>query len=175
MEMLFRTGLQSGVGKSQKHESADKHVSGEAGYVDDRLEFPNQLHLVPLLSPHAHASILHIDTEPCYTVPGVVRVMTSADVPGNLDIAPLTHGDPLMAQGCVEYVGQIVLVVAATSAQAARAAVALAKVEYQPLEAILTVKQALAQAHYVEEPHQHKRGDAEMALACAPHRLQCDL
>ena len=111
METQFRAGLQSGVGKSQKHESADKHVSGEAVYVDDRLEFPGQLHLVPLLSPHAHADILHIDTEPCYTVPGVVRVMTAEDVPGNPDIAPLTVGDPLMAQGTVQYVGQIVLVV----------------------------------------------------------------
>ena len=123
METQFRAGLQSGVGKSQKHESADKHVSGEAVYVDDRLEFPGQLHLVPLLSPHAHADILHIDTEPCYTVPGVVRVMTAEDVPGNPDIAPLTVGDPLMAQGTVQYVGQIVLVVAATSMEAARAAV----------------------------------------------------
>ena len=102
MEALFRAGLQSGVGKSQRHESADKHVSGEAVYVDDRLEFPNQLHLVPLLSPHAHADIVHINTEPCYAVPGVVRVMTAEDVPGNLDIAPLTHGDPLMALGRVE-------------------------------------------------------------------------
>ena len=175
MEARFRAGLQSGVGKSQKHESADKHVSGEAVYVDDRLEFPNQLHLVPLLSPHAHADIVSIDTEPCYGVPGVVRVMTAGDVPGNPDIAPLTHGDPLMAQGTVQYVGQIVLVVAATSMEAARAAVALAKVEYQPRDAVLTVKQALALEHYVEEPHQHKRGDAEMALACAPHRLQGEL
>jgi len=175
METLFRSGLQSGVGKSQKHESADKHVSGEAVYVDDRLEFPHQLHLVPLLSPHAHADILHIDTEPCYAVPGVVRVMTAEDVPGDPDIAPLTFGDPLMAQGIVHYVGQIVLVVAATSMEAARAAVARAKVEYQPRDAVLTVKQALALEHYVEEPHQHKRGDAEMALACAPHRLQGEL
>src|SRR5471032_2062130 len=175
MEALFRAGLQSGVGKSQRHESADKHVSGEAVYVDDRLGFPNQLHLVPLLSPHAHADIVHIDTEPCYAVPGVVRVMTAEDVPGNLDIAPLTHGDPLMALGRVEYVGQIVLVVAATSMEAARAAVALAKVEYQVRDAVLTIKQALSLEHYVEEPHQHKRGDAQMALASAKHRLQGEL
>ena len=175
MEALFRAGLQSGVGKSQRHESADKHVSGEAVYVDDRLEFPNQLHLVPLLSPHAHADIVHINTEPCYAVPGVVRVMTAEDVPGNLDIAPLTHGDPLMALGRVEYVGQIVLVVAATSMEAARAAVALAKVEYQVRDAVLTIKQALSLEHYVEEPHQHKRGDAQMALASAKHRLQGEL
>jgi hypothetical protein len=46
----FRQSLTSGVGRSRKHESADKHVSGEAQYIDDRLEFPNQLHLAARLS-----------------------------------------------------------------------------------------------------------------------------
>ena len=85
---LFRAGLNSGVGKSMKHESADKHVSGEAVYIDDRLEFPNQLHLVPRLSEVAHAEIVRIDIEPCFAIPGVVRVITADDVPGELGIAP---------------------------------------------------------------------------------------
>ncbi|WP_459177329.1 xanthine dehydrogenase molybdopterin binding subunit [Ewingella americana] len=175
MEALFRAGLNSGVGKSVKHESAAKHVSGEAVYLDDRLEFPNQLHLVPLLSPHAHAKILHIDFEECYNVTGVVRVITAADIPGNPDIAPLTTGDPLLADGKVEYVGQVILVVAATSQEAARQAIGKVKIDYQPLDAVLTVKQALALEHYVEAPHQHQRGDSAAALARAPHRLQGEL
>ncbi|NVJ11029.1 hypothetical protein HUW63_38305, partial [Myxococcus sp. AM001] len=47
---LFRADITTGVGKSVKHESADKHVSGEAVYVDDRLEFPNQLHVYARMS-----------------------------------------------------------------------------------------------------------------------------
>lgn len=153
MEALFRAGLTSGVGKSVKHESAAKHVSGEAVYLDDRLEFPNQLHLVPLLSPHAHARIVHMDTEECYNVTGVVRVITAADIPGDPDIAPLTTGDPLLADGIVEYVGQVILVVAATSQEAARDAIGRVKINYQQLEAVLTVRQALAFEHYVDAPH----------------------
>src|SRR5476649_1579121 len=175
MEALFRAGLNSGVGKSVKHESAAKHVSGEAVYLDDRLEFPNQLHLVPLLSPHAHAKILHIDFEKCYNVTGVVRVITAADIPGNPDIAPLTTGDPLLADGIVEYVGQVILVVAATSQEAAREAIGKVKIDYRPLDAVLSVKQALALEHYVDAPHQHQRGDSATALASAPHRVQGEL
>ncbi|EIC84215.1 xanthine dehydrogenase molybdopterin binding subunit [Serratia sp. M24T3] len=172
---LFRAGLASGTGKSMKHESADKHVSGEAVYIDDRLEFPNQLHLVPRLSDVAHAEILRIDIEPCYAIPGVVKVITAADVPGELDIAPLTEGDPLLAKDRIEYYGQILLAVAATSQEAARQAAAAAIIEYRELEAVLSVKQALAEQHWVEEPHVHKRGDSATALLNADHRLQGEL
>jgi len=172
---LFRAGLNSGVGKSMKHESADKHVSGEAVYIDDRLEFPNQLHLVPRLSEVAHAEIVRIDIEPCFAIPGVVRVITADDVPGELDIAPLTQGDPLLAKDCIEYYGQVLLVVAADSEAAARAAASAAIIEYRELPAVLSVKQALEQEFWVEAPHVHQRGDAASALASAPHRLQGEL
>ncbi|MGA8120023.1 xanthine dehydrogenase molybdopterin binding subunit [Rouxiella badensis] len=175
MAALFRAGLSSGTGKSMKHESADKHVSGEAIYIDDRQEFPNQLHLAPRLSDVAHAEILRIDIEPCFDVPGVVRVLTADDVPGSLDIAPLTHGDPLMAKDRIEYFGQVILAVAATSQEAARLAAAAAIIEYRELDAVLSVKQALAEEFWVEEPHVHQRGDSAAALAKAPHRLQGEL
>ncbi|MGA9606745.1 MAG: xanthine dehydrogenase molybdopterin binding subunit [Rouxiella badensis] len=175
MAALFRAGLSSGTGKSMKHESADKHVSGEAIYIDDRQEFPNQLHLAPRLSDVAHAEILRIDIEPCFAVPGVVRVLTADDVPGSLDIAPLTHGDPLMAKDRIEYFGQVILAVAATSQEAARLAAAAAIIEYRELDAVLSVKQALAEEFWVEEPHVHQRGDSAAALAKAPHRLQGEL
>lgn len=171
----FRAGLTSGVGKSMRHESADKHVSGEALYIDDRLEFPNQLHLVPRLSDIAHADQLQIDITPCYAIPGVVKVITAADVPGDGDIAPLTTGDPLLAQDTIEYYGQVLLVVAATTPEAAYLAAAAAVISYRPLAAVLSVKQALAEQYWVEEPHQHKRGDSAAALAQAPYRLQGEL
>lgn len=89
--------IRSGVGRSNKHESADKHVSGEAIYIDDKAEQPGLLHLCPRLSDHAHARITHVDVQPCYDVPGVVRVLTWQDVPGVNDVGPLQPGDPLLA------------------------------------------------------------------------------
>ncbi|QCR36125.1 xanthine dehydrogenase molybdopterin binding subunit [Nissabacter sp. SGAir0207] len=175
MEARFRADLNRGVGRSHKHESAEKHVTGEAVYIDDRPEFPHQLHLAPRLSEMAHAEIVRIDVTPCYAFPGVVRVFTAEDVPGDNDIAPLTHGDPLYAEGKVEYLGQVVLVVAAEDPQVARQAAAAAVVEYRALPAIFDVRQALAQGHLVEESHQHRRGDSAAALAAAPRRLSGEL
>ncbi|MWV14124.1 xanthine dehydrogenase molybdopterin binding subunit [Pseudomonas sp. R-28-1W-6] len=169
---LFRQGLATGVGKPLKHESADKHVSGEAIYIDDRLEFPNQLHVYALRSERAHARITRLDTAPCQSMPGVALVITHEDVPGQLDIGPLLPGDPLLADGLVQFVGQPILAVAADSLDNARRAAQAAIVEYQDLEPLLDVVQAMRDRQYVVDSHQQRRGDAPAALASAPHRLQ---
>lgn len=171
----FRQPANGGIGQHHPHESAHKHTSGEAVYVDDRPEFPHQLHLAPRLSEHAHARILHIDTAPCYQFAGVERVIQWQDVPGQLDIGPVVAGDPLLAKEYVDYLGQVVLVVAARDPATARRAAAAAIIDYQPLDAVLDVEQALAGQHYVDQPHSHRRGDAESGLARAEFRLQGQL
>ena len=169
---LFRAGMTSGVGRSIKHESADKHVSGEAIYVDDRLEFPNQLHVYARQSDRAHARILRIDTGPCYAFPGVAIAITKDDVPGQLDIGPVFAGDPLLADGKVEYVGQVVLAVAADSLETARKAAMAAIIEYEDLEPVLDVVEALRKQHFVLASHTLRIGDSARELAEAKHRLQ---
>ena len=169
---LVRQDLQTGVGRKIPHESAAKHVSGEAVYIDDRLEFPNQLHLYARLSDRPHARILSIDTAPCYQIPGVRIAITSQDVPGQLDIGAVAPGDPLLADGKVDYVGQPVIAVAANSLETARRAAMAAIIEYEDLEAVLSVEDALNKKHFVLDSHQHKRGDSARALASAPRRLQ---
>ena len=169
---LFRAGMTSGVGRSVKHESADKHVSGEAVYVDDRLEFPNQLHVYARQSDRAHARIVRIDTSPCYEIPGVAIAITKDDVPGQLDIGPVVAGDPLLADGKVEYVGQVVLAVAADSLETARKAAMAAIVEYEDLEPVLDVVDAYRKKHFVLASHTHRIGDSASKLTSAPRRLQ---
>ena len=172
LEALFRQDLKTGVGRPIKHESGDKHTTGEAIYIDDRLEFPNQLHVYARMSDRAHARIISIDTSPCYAFDGVAIAITSKDVPGELDIGPVVAGDPLLADGLVEYYGQPVIAVAADSLETARKAAMAAIIEYEDLEPILDVEEALEKEFYVLDPHQHKRGDAEAALAKAPNRIQ---
>ncbi|CAN7574834.1 xanthine dehydrogenase molybdopterin binding subunit [Pseudomonas sp. LjRoot71] len=172
---LFRADITTGVGKSVKHESADKHVSGEAIYVDDRLEFPNQLHVYARMSDRAHARIVSIDTSPCYAIPGVAIAITKDDVPGQLDIGPVVAGDPLLADGKVEYVGQVVLAVGADSLETARKAAMAAIIEYEDLEPVLDVVDALRKKHFVLDSHQHKIGNSAAELATAPRRLQGSL
>ncbi|WP_313484480.1 xanthine dehydrogenase molybdopterin binding subunit [Stutzerimonas kunmingensis] len=172
---LFTKDLVTGVGKSVKHDSAPKHVSGEAVYVDDRLEFPNQLHIYARMSDRAHARIVRIDTAPCYEVPGVAIAITAQDVPGQLDIGAVLPGDPLLADGKVEYIGQPVIAVAADSLETARKAAMAAIIEYEDLEPVLDVVEALHKKHFVLDSHTHQRGDSATALASAPRRLQGSL
>ena len=172
---LFKQDLVTGVGRSVKHDSAPKHVTGEAVYVDDRLEFPNQLHIYARMSDRAHARIVRIDTAPCYAVPGVAIAITAQDVPGQLDIGAVMPGDPLLADGKVEYVGQPVIAVAADSLETARKAAMAAIIEYEDLEPVIDVVDALRKKHFVLDSHTHKRGDSTSALASAPRRLQGSL
>ncbi|MCQ4259127.1 xanthine dehydrogenase molybdopterin binding subunit [Stutzerimonas stutzeri] len=172
---LFTQDLVTGVGRSVKHDSAPKHVTGEAVYVDDRLEFPNQLHVYARMSDRAHARILSIDTAPCYNIPGVAIAITAKDVPGQLDIGAVMPGDPLLADGIVEFIGQPVIAVAADSLETARKAAMAAIIEYEDLEPVIDVVDALRKKHFVLDSHTHKRGDSSAALATAPRRLQGSL
>ncbi|OMH39798.1 xanthine dehydrogenase molybdopterin binding subunit [Motiliproteus sp. MSK22-1] len=169
---LAKQDLKTGVGRSVKHESAAKQVSGEAVYIDDRLEFPNQLHVYARMSERAHARITKLDVSPCYEFSGVAIAITAQDVPGQLDIGAVLPGDPLLADGLVEFVGQPVLAVAADDQETARKAAMAAIVEYEDLTPVLTVEEALEKGNYVSESHTHKRGDSETALLNAKHRAQ---
>ena len=169
---LFAQDLTTGVGRSVKHDSAAKHVSGEAQYIDDRLEFPNQLHLYARMSDRAHARIISIDTAPCYAFDGVRIAITHEDVPGLKDIGPLMPGDPLLAIDTVQFVGQVVLAVAARDLETARKAAMAAVIEYEDLEPVLDVVEAFRNKHFVLDSHTHQRGDSATALASAKHRIQ---
>ncbi|MEH6576785.1 MAG: xanthine dehydrogenase molybdopterin binding subunit [Amphritea sp.] len=171
MMALVKQDLQTGVGRSVKHESAAKQVSGEAIYIDDRLEFPNQLHVYARMSDRAHARITKLDVTPCYEFPGVAIAITAKDVPGQLDIGAVLPGDPLLADGEVEFYGQPVLAVGANDLETARKAAMAAIVEYEDLEAVLSVEEALQKEHYVSEPHTHQRGDSKTALAAAKNTV----
>ncbi len=167
--------LTTGVGKSVPHDSAKKQVTGEAIYIDDRMEYPNQLHVYARLSTHAHAKITNIDLSPCYEFESVAIAITSKDVPGQLDIGAILPGDPLLADDVVHYIGQPVIAVAATDLDTARQAAMAAIIEYEALPAILDVKEALQKKHFVTESHQQKRGDSNKALQSAMHVLEGEL
>jgi len=117
-----------GVGRSKKHESADKQVAGEAIYVDDRPSLRGELHAAVGQSTMAHANIISMDLSAVKAAEGVISVITVEDVPGHTDIGPVFPGDPVLAIGKVEFIGQPLFAVAATSFDLARKAVKLAKV-----------------------------------------------
>jgi xanthine dehydrogenase large subunit len=166
-ESSIRGGLRAAV----PHDSAAKHVSGEALYVDDLPEPVGMLYAAVGLSTHAHAEIVRMDLDPVRAAPGVIAVVSAQDVPGENDVGPVFPGDPLFADGVVKYAGQALFAIAATTVEQARRAARLADVEYRELETILTIGEALARRATVVPSHEMLRGDPEQALASAPRRV----
>ncbi|MDC8770518.1 xanthine dehydrogenase molybdopterin binding subunit [Roseateles albus] len=161
------------VGVSRPHESAALHVSGEAIYTDDIAELAGTLHAALGLSPVAHGRLLSIDLDLLRAQPGVVAVLTAADIPGSNNCGPLLHDDPILAADVLSYLGQPVFAVIASSRELARRAAALAKaaIRYEALPAVLSAKAAHELGQYVLPPMHLSRGDAATALATAPQRL----
>jgi len=160
------------AGSGSYHDSAWKHVTGQARYIDDLPMPEGMLHAAVGHSDQAHARILSMDLSAVAAYPGVVAIVTAEDIPGHQDIGPVFPGDPLLAQDCVDYIGQPLFAVAATSHDAARKAARLAKVEYQPLEAVVTAEQALERQLFVRPSQTQLRGMPDQALATAPHRIR---
>ncbi|MFT7774670.1 xanthine dehydrogenase molybdopterin binding subunit [Roseateles sp.] len=162
------------VGRSTPHESAHLHVSGAAPYTDDLPEPAGTLHAALGLSPIAHGRLLGIDLEHIRRMPGVIAVLSAADIPAENNCGPLLHDDPILAAGELRYVGQPVFAVVATNREMARRAAALAKqaIQAEPLPPVLTALDAHAKGQYVLPPMHLTRGEPGEHLANAPQRLQ---
>lgn len=163
------------VHKPIKHDSAAKHVAGTARYIDDLPEPEGLLHVALHFSDRTHAKILNIDLSAALAIPGVMAAITVADVPGDADIAPVVRGEPMLADGAVEFRGQPVAAIAAVDLPTARRAARLVKVQYEDLPAILGIAEAIEKQSFLLPPLGLKRGDAATAIAKAPHRLKGEL
>ena len=125
--------LAGAIGQALPHESAALHVSGRAAYTDDLPELAGTLHAALGLSPVAHGWLRAVDVAGLRALPGVVEVLTAADIPGANDCGPIVHDDPVLvpidpapvgepaepagasgtpALGSVRYLGQPLFVVA---------------------------------------------------------------
>lgn len=159
------------VHHSINHDSGAKHVTGEAIYTDDIAEPHGLVHVQVGMSQKAHARIRAIDLGAVRSAPGVIAVLTAADIPGANDVSPIAGDDPVFAEDLVEYVGQALFAVVAESREAAIAARALARIEYEPLDAVISIEQASAADLKIAPTMTFSQGDALSALADAGRRL----
>jgi len=167
--------VQHKVGQSLVHDSAHKHVSGEAIYVDDQPLFQTHYFACVGGSEIAHGKIKAIDLGAVKNAPGVIDVITTNDIPGKVDIGPVFPGDPLLVDDVIEYLGQPLFAVAATSHTLARKAVTLARIEYEQFEPVLNLEQARDSQFYVRPGHCMQRGDIDQALGNSPNRIRSNL
>jgi xanthine dehydrogenase large subunit len=152
------------------HDSAERHVTGAALYVDDMPEPPGTLHAALVLSDMAHGRIRKIDLEPAVRADGVAAVIGARDIPGQNDIAPIVPVEPLFPEAVITHAGQPLAAIAAATEDQARAAARLVRIDVEPLPPILDVAEALRQRSFLAAPMTCQRGDVDRALAEAPHR-----
>nr|XP_056717292.1 aldehyde oxidase 3-like [Euleptes europaea] len=148
------------VGRPIKHESGIKHATGEAVYTDDIGPIDGQLYMAVVTSTRAHAKILSIDISEALAAPGVVTVVSAADIPGK-------NGDEhekVFADDEVIYIGHIICGVLAETYELAKEATKKVKIEYEDLELILSIQDAIRHNSYLTEEKKIEQGDIENAF-----------
>jgi xanthine dehydrogenase molybdenum-binding subunit len=126
--------LPGGVGSRGVKYEAEALALGDRGYIDD-LRLPGMLHAALRLSDHARADVVRIETSRAAAEPGVERVLTAADVPGELRVGIIHTDWPVMIPegGRTSYLGDVLAVVVASDRETARRAAQLVDVEYRVL------------------------------------------
>jgi xanthine dehydrogenase large subunit len=162
------------AGTPEPHESARGHVTGEALYTDDLcLRFPRLLHAWPVCAPHAHALVKAFDSTAALSQAGVIAVLTDSDVPGEGDSGTNRHDEPLFPSE-VMFHQQPVAWVLAETLEAARLGAGRVQVEYEPLDPVLTIEQAIACASFLSGPVRMSRGDSAV-IETSPLRFSGEL
>jgi CO/xanthine dehydrogenase Mo-binding subunit len=164
---------------TQRIDARDK-VTGRAIYADD-IRIPRMLIARPLHAVHPHARIVSIDTSAAAAVPGVVAVLTAADLPGAHRTGGILQDHYVLAGDRTRYQGDVVSLVAAESADAARAGIAAIRVEHEPLEPLTDPEAALRpdaprvhpeRADNLIAAYRVRRGDPAAAFPSCAHVIE---
>ena len=132
------------VGKRLPRVDAVPRVTGRAIFADD-IVLPRTLHCRILRSPHPHARVISVDASAARRMPGVKAVITGQDLPVKFGILPVTQDERALEHEKVRYVGDPIAAVAATDEETAAAACDAIAVEYEVLEPVMSIEEALAE------------------------------
>jgi xanthine dehydrogenase large subunit len=151
------------------HLDPQRHVRGESQYLDDVPVQQGTLYAAVYESPLAHGVLKKLSLSAAQKAPGVVRILTAADVPGRNQIGGIVPDEPLLAEGHVHFRGQpVALVLARTEAQA-HAALKLIVADIAPLPIITDPRQAAAQGELIVPPRTFRIGDSGATFAECAH------
>ncbi len=175
-----KNGSRHGIGGSSPRYRGHDHAIGHKPYVAD-MTVDGMLHAAVVLSEHPRAKVLAIDPAPALAMPGVERVITAEDVPGERWVGLIVRDWPIfVASGEItRCVGDVLALVVADSQFHARQAAAEVAVRYEVLEPVSDPFAALATG----APKIHSkgnlldtcsfaRGDVDAALASAAHVIE---
>ncbi|SDJ98574.1 xanthine dehydrogenase molybdopterin binding subunit [Aliiruegeria lutimaris] len=161
------------VSRPLPHDAARLHVTGAARYVDDIPVPADCLHAAFGLSEIAAGTITEMDLNAVRAAPGVIAVLTAADLPGHNDVSPAPgFVEEMLSSGEVYYLGQPIFLVLAESHLQARKAARLGVIRYEERKPIFTIEDALAANWRFEDgPRVYESGDPEDAIATAPRQI----
>src|SRR5579863_4787177 len=157
------------------HDSARLHVQGSAAYVDDIGEPAGTLHIAIGMADKASGQLKSLGLDPVRGAPGVVAVLTAADIPGRNDIAPVFADEPLFVDREVIFHGQALFAVVARTRDEARRAARLARIDIEAKAPAVTIADALVAGARVQDDYAFGRGDAGAAIGKSAHRLEGEL
>jgi len=157
-----------------KHDSAFKHVTGQSVYVND-IKANRQLIGRVVYSTEAHARISLLDTKAALKLNGIVSILTSKDIPGKNQMGPVVDDEPCLAEDEVTFIGQAIVLIAAETEEAAFEAEKFILIEYEELETILDLHQAIAKNNLITPPRIIECGNVAETLKSAPHVLSGEL
>jgi len=153
------------------HDSIVKHVTGQSVYINDMETGHRLLTGRVVYSRWAHAKILNLDISKAIKLEGVHAILTFNDIPGINQMGAVVNDEPCLAENEVTFIGQAICLIAAENEDIAIAAEKLIEIKCQPLNAILTIEQAMENNSLIAPPHVMETGNATEALEKAPHRI----
>lgn len=145
------------------------HVRGESIYLDDIPIVQGTLFGAVYGSPLAHGKIISLNTSEAATMPGVVRIFTASDVPGENQIGGIVPDEPLLAEGHVHFQGMPVAFVVAEKPEQAQAATHKITMDIEPLPIITDPREAREKGELIVKPRRFVLGDTESAWADCDH------
>ncbi len=135
------------------------HVRGESVYLDDIPVVNGTLYAAVFDSPVAHGILRSLDTKEAEAMPGVTRIFTSRDIPGENQIGGIIPDEELLAGTHVHFCGMPVALVVAASEEAARASVKKIKAVIDPLPVITDPREAKEKRELIIPPRTFQMGD----------------
>ena len=162
------------IRKNLAHESAAYHVTGKAIYIDDKT-VPNILHGLVYSSPHAHAKILSFNLTEARKTAGVYAVLSYKDILGINNMGPVVKDEPILAEDEINFVGQGIFLIAAENPEIGLEAMEKIKVEFDIMDPVFTLEQAMKQGRLLNAPRLIRRGDVEKGLKQAKHVIEGEL
>jgi xanthine dehydrogenase large subunit len=147
------------------HPDLIAHVLGTSRFVDDLPEPAGLLHASAVTSPLPHARLIGLDPAPALASPGVVAVLTAADIPGTNQIGGIVQDEELLATAAVHFVGQPVAVVVADTPHRARLGARACALELEALPAVFDPREAAARGDLITAQRMLECGDVDAAWA----------